>query len=125
MKRRNYDWFDESEDQILPLLYRKNKAHNAHLGNPSSTILLQRWQQLRSEVQRMLNDLQNTWWHKKVQNIQDHADSFHVHQFYEAIKSIYEQLQRTTALYVSLMEVLPSRIKLKYFTEGQNIFKSC
>lgn len=89
IRKRNRDWFDESNQEIIQLLAQKNKAHDAYLANPSSTPLKTHWQNIRADTQRTLRKLQDEWWTARAQEIQRYADENQTHNFYEAIKAIH------------------------------------
>ena len=96
-KRRHADWFDESSATIHNLLEQKRKAHNAHLANPHSHVLRQKWKDLRAEAQRQIRALENQWWIEKAQEIQGFADQNNMQGFYNAIKTIYGPMRNTLA----------------------------
>jgi len=87
--KKNPDWFDESAHIIKPLLQEKNRAHDAYLSNPSSRHLFIRWKNLRTEAQRKLREIQNTWWKQKAKEIQNYADNNKTYEFYDSIKGIF------------------------------------
>jgi exonuclease III len=97
VRRRQPDWFDESNAEIGELLQAKRKAHDATLSNPTSVALRRRWQDLRAEAQRRLRALQNEWYTKKSHEIQAYADLNDSHGFYEAVKTLYGPSSRSQA----------------------------
>lgn len=89
-KTKNHqDWFDNNSDTIRNSLNAMHKAHQATLKNPSSSTARQQWQRARREVQKTLRSMQNKWWTEKAQEIQSFADRNDMHNFYNAVKSIY------------------------------------
>lgn len=66
-----------------------HKAHQETLRKPLSSTAKQHWQKARREVQRTLRTLQNKWWMEKAYEIQSFADRNDMHNFYNAVKSIY------------------------------------
>ena len=65
-KRKNPDWFNESAEEILPLLASKKAAFQAHLAHPTSAVLLLKWKKSCSITQRRLREIQNDWWTHKA-----------------------------------------------------------
>lgn len=89
-KSKNHqDWFHNNSDTIHNSLNAMHKAHQVSLKNPSSSTARQQWQRARREVQRTLRNMQNKWWVEKAQEIQSYADRNDMHNFYNAVKSIY------------------------------------
>ena len=89
-KSKNHqDWFNNNSESIHNLLSNMHKAHQETLNNPSSSTTRQRWQKARQEVQKTLRTMQNEWWTEKAQEIQSFADINDMHNFYNAVKSIY------------------------------------
>ena len=87
--RRNPDWFDESKGDILPLLKRKNAAHDSYLANPSSAQMKRQWKVACTEAQRELRRIKNEWWTRKAEEIQRLADGNRIYEFYGAVKGIF------------------------------------
>ena len=61
-KRKNQDWFDENIDEVRTLLDRKYKANAAHIHNPTSVHLKEKWKEARLEAQRVMRAMENDWW---------------------------------------------------------------
>ena len=95
--RRNQDWFDSNLPGIQEILKNKHKAHAAHLSNPSSVYLRQKWREERGKVQRLLREMENTWWRQLAAEIQGFADSGDLHNFYDALKRVYGPTDRSLA----------------------------
>jgi len=91
--KKHQDWFDDQRPEILSLLQEKNQAHDAALRNPNSTILRERWKELRSKAQRELRHMENSWWTQKAAEIQMLADTNDTQRFYEALKTIFGPTQ--------------------------------
>ena len=85
--KNHQDLFDNNT--IRNSLNAMHKAHQATLKKPSSNTARQKWQTARHEVQRTLRTMQNTWWTEKAQEIQSFANKNDMHNFYNAVKSIY------------------------------------
>ncbi|KAL6464878.1 hypothetical protein MHYP_G00271950 [Metynnis hypsauchen] len=89
-KNKNHqDWFDNNSDTIHNLLNNMHKAHQVALKNPSSNTARLLWQKARRDVRRTLRIIQNEWWTAKAQEIQSFADRNDMHNFYNAVKTIY------------------------------------
>ncbi|XP_061891552.1 dickkopf-related protein 3b isoform X2 [Entelurus aequoreus] len=88
-RRKHQDWFDDNTATITTMLKHMHTAHNAVLNNPTSAVLRQQWQTSRREVQSKLRALKNEWWISKAAEIQSHANKNDMHNFYDAMKTIY------------------------------------
>ncbi len=97
-KSRNHqDWFDDNSDAIHNLLKDMHKAHRATLKKPSSTKTRQFLQEIWGKVQRETRAMQNEWWIEKAHEIQSFANTNYMHNFYNAIKTIYGPTNRCIA----------------------------
>lgn len=94
--KKHKDWFQENNTEIASLLKRKNQAHVDCLRNPTSLVLKQRFKDLRSQTQKRLRMMEDTWWKEISAEIQGHADRNNMHQFYECTKRIYGPKKRST-----------------------------
>ncbi len=89
-KSRNHqDWFDDNSDAIHNLLKDMHKAHQATLKKPSSTKTRRYFREIRGKVQRETRAMQNEWWIEKAHEIQSFVNKNDMHNFYNAIKTIY------------------------------------
>ena len=95
--RKNKDWFDANLHGIQELLKNKHRTHAALLSNPSSTHLREEWRKVRANAQRVLRNMENTWWLKLAEEIQGYADSGNLHNFYDALKRVYGPTNRSLA----------------------------
>jgi hypothetical protein len=93
--RKHKDWFQENKTKIMSLLKIKNQAHIDCLRNPTCPALRQRFKDLRSQAQRRLRIIEDTWWKDISAEIQGHADRNNMHQFYECTKRIYGPRKRS------------------------------
>lgn len=96
-KRKNQDWFDENIDEVRILLDRKYKANAAHVHNPTSVHLKEKWKEARSEAQRVLRAMENDWWLNKSSEIQKYADSGDLQNFHAALRRVYGPTNRALA----------------------------
>ncbi|XP_076041882.1 uncharacterized protein LOC143025761 [Oratosquilla oratoria] len=88
-RKHHQDWFDQNSSRIHQLLEEKKKAHDAHLNNPQSSALKNRFTNIRAEVQRELRQMENEWWQARATELQQYADSNNSHGFYNAVKAFY------------------------------------
>ncbi|XP_076043634.1 uncharacterized protein LOC143026750 [Oratosquilla oratoria] len=86
--RRHRDWFDENAENIHDLITAKNKAHDLYLRNPSPTTRNQ-FSAVRSELQRLLRDMENKWWTNLAAQMQSYMDLGDLHNFYSSLKTAY------------------------------------
>ena len=95
--RKNQDWFDANLPGIQDVLQSKHRALAAHLSNPASVYLKEKWKEKRASAQRMLRQVENDWWMGLAAEIQGFADSGDLHNFYEALKRVYGPSDRSLA----------------------------
>jgi len=60
--RKCEDWFGSNDAEIQKLLDERNAAFAAELRNPTSVELRPRWALHRSQLQKRLREMENTWW---------------------------------------------------------------
>jgi len=84
--RKHQDWFGSNDGEIQTLLNERNAAFAAKLRTPAQ----------RSQLQKRLREMENTWWLSKATEIQNYADANMAHQFYEAIKAVYSPKSHST-----------------------------
>jgi len=97
--RKHQDWFDSNDAEIETLLNEQNAAFAAKLRNPNSVELQRRWALQRSQLQKRLREMENTWWLSKATEIQNYADENMAHQFYQAINAVYGPKSHSTHPY--------------------------
>lgn len=86
--RKHQDWFDENDEEILSLLDERRRAHDALLSQQTRS-RNQRYAQAKSKLQKKLRAMQNAWWDKKADELQQLADENSSKGFFAAIKQIY------------------------------------
>ena len=86
-KRCNQDWFDENDGAISALLEKKQAAFVKIVEglNPS---LAKAHKDISRTVQAELRKMQDNWWSKKADELQDLADR-HDSRFYEELKAVF------------------------------------
>ena len=92
-KRKNRDWFDENDVKIHSLLESKSKAYNALskcvTGSHELLSLKSRFNSIKTEIQRELRKMQNSWWSKRADEIQLAADTKNTRVFYSLLREVY------------------------------------
>ena len=89
-KTRNHqDWFDENDANILTLLEEKRQLYIAHQANKTDASKKDAYNGKRSEVQRKLRTMQDTWLSNKADEIQGYADAHDTKRFYDSLKCIF------------------------------------
>ena len=88
-KKKNRDWFDENNSEILDLLSRKRSAHQSHLALPSCPVKREAFRSTCSTLQRKLREMQNNWWTNLAKESQLYADTGDYRRFYESLKTAY------------------------------------
>ena len=94
-QRRHQDWLDSSNNEIQDLLQRKNQAHDATLNNPLSISARRNFNELRTEAQAILRQMENNWWRNKAIETQAYCDNNDFHNLFDSIKSVYDPVRNT------------------------------
>ena len=87
--RKCEDWFGSNDAEIQKLLDERNAAFAAELRNPTSVELRPRWALHRSQLQKRLREMENTWWFLGYRNSKLCGCKYDV-QFHEAVKWVYQ-----------------------------------
>ena len=87
--RRHKDWFDDNSTEIQQLLQEKRRAYRAHIDDPKSTAKKDTLRNMRSNIQRKLRQMQDTWLSNKADEIQGFADRNDLKKFYAGLKEVY------------------------------------
>ena len=64
--RQHQDWFDSNDAEIQTLLNEWNATFVAKFRNPNSAELQGRRALQRSQLQKRLREMENTWWLSKA-----------------------------------------------------------
>ena len=86
--RKHHDWFDENDAEISSLLEDRRRAHDAFLSQQTRNRKL-RYTQAKSKLPKKLREIQNVWWDKKADELQQLADENSSNGFFAAIKQVY------------------------------------
>ena len=86
--RKHQDWFDENDAEILSLLEERRRTHDAFLSQQTRNRKL-RYTQAKSKLQNKLRAIQNTWWDKKADDLQQLTDGNFSKGFFAVIKQVY------------------------------------
>ena len=68
---------------------KKNKAYAEWLADPKSGYKREHFAYLRKTAQTYLRRIQNDWWRKKADDLQQYANKHDSHSFYDALKAVY------------------------------------
>ena len=79
---------DENDAEISSLLEERRRAHDAFLSQQTRNQKL-RYTQAKSKLQKKLREIQNAWWDKKADELQQLADENSSKGFFAAIKQVY------------------------------------
>ena len=94
-KHRSQDWFDDNDTAITALLDEKHKAYAKVVENQHSSHK-QAHNEIKRKVQLKLRKMQDHWWDRKAEELQNFADR-HDSRFYEALKAVYGPSKSTVA----------------------------
>ena len=88
-KRKQQDWFDQNDQDILKLIDAKRSAHAAWLIDKNSASKHAHFKELRRHVQSGTREMKNAWWANNTTDVQNHADNKWSTEFYAGLKSIF------------------------------------
>ena len=88
-KRKQPDWFDESNHEIKDLLAKKRAAPNACLNDKSFQKKHDQYSWLRSQAQSKIRKIKDAWWADKVVELQGYADQHATKLFFSGLKAVY------------------------------------
>ncbi len=80
--RKHKDWSDEHCTEIQQLLEEKRRVYKAFLDDPKSTAKKYALKTARSNIQRRLREMQNSWLSSEADEIQDFANRNDMKIFY-------------------------------------------
>ena len=87
--RNHQDWFDENNEAISKLLDKKRQAFIEWQNDINSTSKKDRFRQLQQTAQKVLREMQDGWWDRKAEEVQNHAESNNAKEFYSSLKVVY------------------------------------
>ena len=96
--RKNKDWFDKNNQEILELLTQKRSFHQAHLAQPSCPEKKAAFRLVCSKLQGKFREMQNEWWTNLAKSTQMCADAGDYRVFYEALKAVYGPIYQVRSL---------------------------
>ena len=88
-KRKQPDWFDESNHEIKDLLAKRRATHNACLNDKSSQKKRDQYRWLRSQAQSKIRNIKDAWWADKAVELQGYADQHATKLFFSGLKAVY------------------------------------
>ena len=88
-KRKQADWFDESEHIIRPLLDARNTARERLQGGRKTRSLSAALTNAKRALQAGVRQAKNAWLEEKARQIQAFADNRDPKRFYDAINELY------------------------------------
>ena len=86
--RKQQDCFHDNDDEMLSLLDERRTTHDALLSQ-RTRIRKQRYAQAKSKLRTKLRVMQNAWWDKKADELQQLGDKYSSKGFFTAIKQVY------------------------------------
>ena len=86
--KRNKDWFNENDEEIMQLLDKKHQAFKLMLQSKSADTK-RKYQTIRNKVQGALRKMKNDWFLQKAKCIQAHANAHNAKLLYESIRELY------------------------------------
>ena len=72
--RNHQDWFDENDADIQMLLKEKHRLLRIHQSDPSNDRRKAAFTSIRSTVKSKLRQMQDSWYSRKADEIQNYAD---------------------------------------------------
>ena len=89
VKRKNQDWFDESDEEIVKLLDALHSSHKSWISDKSSSAKKYAYLEAKRSSQRRLRQMKESWWRRKAEELQLAADTHNAKAFYEGLKAVY------------------------------------
>ncbi len=86
---KHQDWFNENDEEIQALLSEKHQLVRAHQSDPTSQAKKDAFGNTKRKAQKKLQEMQDSWYSKKADEIQGYADSHDTKRFYDALKTVY------------------------------------
>lgn len=90
LQKKNQDWFDESDAEILKLV----EEYRCSLRRVHSN---QQRKDLHQALKKRVRDLKDRWWLLKAQELQLLADTSQTAKFFEALNTVYGPRCKKTA----------------------------
>ena len=87
-KKRNADWFDENNQVIKLAIDERNRALMAKLSNPTEGNK-QKLKLARKNLQQNLRIMENDWWLRRAEEMQQMADRNSSSGFFNSLKEVY------------------------------------
>lgn len=87
--RKHQDWFDEQDDEACALLDDMHKTHLAWINDKNSQAKKSVYTKARQAAQTRLRAMQENWWIRKAQELQEAADQHDMKRFYDGLKQVY------------------------------------
>ena len=88
-QRRHQDWFDSDNLEIRELLEARTDAHNKHLANPLNAEFKEEFKHVRAKAQRELRQMQDKYWPRHCDTIEDLAESGNAREYFKACKLMF------------------------------------
>ena len=90
-KRKNKDWFDESDQEISKLLQEKHRLHERLLrqGVQGNTSVIKDYKEYKAALQRELRGMKNTWWSNKSSEILSASDGKDLKTIFELLHQVF------------------------------------
>ena len=99
-KKKNADWFNENESEIQELIRERNTALRSKLSNPSQ-YNISKLKAARATLQRKLREMENNWWLRKAEIMQQEADINNSAGFFKSLKEVYGPQAKTSSTLLS------------------------
>ena len=88
-KRKNQDWFDESDTEASVLIQQLHQSHLKYINSKNDKKCKQHYLALKSKVQKHLRSMRDSWWETKANELQTAADTNNLKAFYSGLKEVY------------------------------------
>ena len=87
-KKKNSDWFNENNQGIRAALQKRNRALMTKLCSPGATNI-RALRDARADLQRDLRKMEDNWWLKRAEEMQEQADVNNSAGFFKSLKFIH------------------------------------
>lgn len=92
-KAEQWDWFDESDQDLKKVNKRKKDAYNRHLAQPTER-KKEEFQEVKKQCQQEIRKIKDEWWQMKMAALQEFSKFNDTHNLYQGINRIVGPIRK-------------------------------